>query len=133
MRPEQLQLGFLKVLKGSYMYEKVSDYGISYQEYPPYEVLSTKWLPYKDIIRLKSIEDMTEVYYNSGQFKHMLRYLEGYYPSPYEMYDELAEFYRREGLLFLALNRMDRYRLLFRFLEETKRSGSFGRPAASDL
>ncbi len=120
MRPEQLQLGFLKVLKGSYMYEKASDYGISYQEYPPYEVLSTKWLPYKDIIRLKSIEDMTEVYYNSGQFKHTLRYLEGYYPSPYEMYDELAVFYRREGVLFLALNRMDRYRLLFRFLEETK-------------
>ena len=120
MRPEQLQLGFLKVLKGSYMYEKAAKYGISYQEYPPYEVLSTKWLPYKDIIRLKSVEDMTEVYYNSGQFKHTLRYLEGYYFSPYEMYEELAEFYRREGLLFLALNRMDRYRLLFRFLEETK-------------
>ena len=66
MNPEQLQLGFLKVLKGSVMHDRAQEYGIVYQDRAPYEVLSTKWLTYAEVIRLKQIEEMVEVYYNSG-------------------------------------------------------------------
>lgn len=65
MEPEQFQLGFLKVLKGSYMHDMVEEYGLKYRGKAPYEVLSTKWLPYSDVLRLKGVEDMVEVYYNS--------------------------------------------------------------------
>ena len=71
MRPDQLQLGFLKVLKGSYMQEMQQEYELRYKDEPPYEVLSTKWLPYSDVIELKGIEEMVEIYYNSGQFTHV--------------------------------------------------------------
>ena len=73
MRPEQLQLGFLKVLKGSLMHEKAEEYGLLYQDRPPYEVLSTRWLSYGDVIRLKKVEEMVEVYYNSAQFVNTMR------------------------------------------------------------
>ena len=62
LKPEQLQLGFLKVLKGSYMEEMAEDYGLVYQDRPPFEVLSTKWLSYEDVIRLKGVEEIVEVY-----------------------------------------------------------------------
>ena len=75
LEPEQLQLGFLKVLKGSYMEEKKDDYGLVYKGQPPYEVLYTKWLPYEDTLRLKGIEEMVETYYNSRQFCYTLPYL----------------------------------------------------------
>lgn len=75
LEPEQLQLGFLKVLKGSYMEEKKDDYGLVYKGMPPYEVLYTKWLPYEDTLRLKGIEEMVETYYNSRQFCYTLPYL----------------------------------------------------------
>ena len=75
MRPDQLQMGFLKVLKGSYMEEQVAAYDLKYRGIPPYEVLSTKWLPYSDVIRLKGVEDMVEVYYNSGQFPTTMKLL----------------------------------------------------------
>ena len=74
MKPDQLQLGFLKVLKGSLMHEKTEEYKLVYQNRPPYEVLSTKWLPYADVIRLKKIEEMVEVYYNSGQFRNTMEH-----------------------------------------------------------
>ena len=79
MKPDQLQLGFLKVLKGSLMHEKTEEYGLVYQDRPPYEVLSTKWLSYSDVIRLKKIEEMVEVYYNSGQFRNTMEQLEQAY------------------------------------------------------
>ena len=83
MKPDQLQLGFLKVLKGSLMHEKTEEYGLVYQDRPPYEVLSTKWLPYSDVIRLKKIEEMVEVYYNSGQFRNTMEQLERAYASSF--------------------------------------------------
>ena len=81
MRPQQLQLGFLKVLKGSLMYEKTGEYNLLYQERPPYEVLSTKWLSYSDVVRLKQIEEIVEVYYNSGQFRNTLEHMQSGIPG----------------------------------------------------
>lgn len=98
LRPEQLQLGFLKVLKGSFMSENKEKYGLVYKSTPPYEVLYTKWLSYEDVIRLKGIEEMLEAYYNSMQFTETLPVLEAGFADAFTMYGQLAEYYSRRGL-----------------------------------
>ena len=120
MKPDQLQLGFLKVLKGSLMHEKTEEYGLVYQDRPPYEVLSTKWLSYSDVIRLKKIEEMVEVYYNSGQFRNTMEQLEQAYASSFEMYGALADYYEKNGLFRLSHSRIARYEILYHFIEETE-------------
>ncbi|PNV62303.1 B12-binding domain-containing radical SAM protein [Clostridium sp. chh4-2] len=124
MRPEQLQLGFLKVLKGSYMQEMVSEYGLLYKSEPPYEVLSTRWLGYDDVLRLKAVEEMVEVYYNSGQFQNTLKRLEEKMGSPYHMYEAVALYYEERGLSEISHNRPARYEVLYDFIcEEAKKRG----------
>ena len=117
MEPEQLQLGFLKVLKGSYMYEMAEQYGLVYREEPPYEVLATNWLPYGDVLRLKGVEDMVEVYYNSRQFTETLRLLEPWFPDPFSMFEALAEYYEKNQLCGLNHSRLARYEILHRFIQ----------------
>ena len=121
MRPDQLQMGFLKVLKGSYMEEQVAAYDLKYRGIPPYEVLSTKWLPYSDVIRLKGVEDMVEVYYNSGQFPTTMKLLEKRFQRPSEIFVNLAEYYEKNGLTGISHSRLARYEILYRFLEEDMR------------
>ena len=118
MRPDQLQMGFLKVLKGSYMEEQVAAYDLKYRGIPPYEVLSTKWLPYSDVIRLKGVEDMVEVYYNSGQFPATMKLLEKKFARPSEIFTSLAEYYEKNGLTGISHSWLARYEILYRFLEE---------------
>ena len=120
MKPDQLQLGFLKVLKGSLMHEKTEEYGLVCQDRPPYEVLSTKWLSYSDVIRLKKIEEMVEVYYNSGQFRNTMEQLEQAYASSFEMYGALADYYEKNGLSRISHARIARYEILYHFMEETE-------------
>ncbi len=115
MAPDQLQLGFLKVLKGSPMEQHASEYGIVYNSTPPYEVLYTKWLRYDDIVRLKGIEEMVELYYNSNQFTHTLPVLAQYFSSPFRMYEALADYYRTHGLFACAPARSYRYQVLLDF------------------
>ena len=121
MRPDQLQMGFLKVLKGSYMEEQVAAYDLKYRGIPPYEVLSTKWLPYSDVIRQKGVEDMVEVYYNSGQFPATMKLLEKRFQRPSEIFVNLAEYYEKNGLTGISHSRLARYEILYRFLEENMR------------
>ncbi len=121
MRPDQLQMGFLKVLKGSYMEEQVAAYDLKYRGIPPYEVLSTKWLPYSDVIRLKGVEDMVEVYYNSGQFPATMKLLEKRFQRPSEIFVNMAEYYEKNGLTGISHSRLARYEILYRFLEEDMR------------
>ena len=118
MRPDQLQLGFLKVLKGSLMHDKTEEYRLVYQDRPPYEVLSTKWLPYSDVIRLKKIEEMVEVYYNSGQFRNTMEHAEKEFSGAFAMYSSLADYYQRNGLFRASHSRIARYEILLHFLEE---------------
>ncbi len=118
MKPDQLQLGFLKVLKGSMMYEKAEEYGLLYQEKPPYEVLATRWLSYDELRRLKAVEDMVEVYYNSGQFSHTLELLAEEFSDPFVMFEQLADYYKVQGLKGRNHSRMARYEILHRFITE---------------
>lgn len=121
MKPEQLQLGFLKVLSGSYMAVKCEDYGLLYTDMPPYEVLKTNWLSFEDVCRLKQIEEMVELYYNSNQFIHTLPYLEQFFESPFALFERLAAFYERKGYFISTPSRIYRYEVLLQFAEaETK-------------
>ena len=120
LRPEQFQLGFLKVLKGSYMMEMTGEYQILYKDREPYEVLSTAWLTYGEILRLKMVESMVEVYYNSGQFKHTLVFLEQYFEDPFRMYEALGRFYEKKGYSEISHSRMRRYEILMEFAGEQK-------------
>jgi len=116
--PDQLQLGFLKVLKGSYMQEHAREYGLIYKDRPPYEVLGTNWLSYGEIARLKQIEEMVEVYYNSGQFSHTLDWLVLEFDSPFSMYKALGSYYEENGLFKRNHTRIARYEILSAFIRK---------------
>ena len=118
MKPDQLQLGFLKVLKGSLMQKEAEVYGIVYKEKEPYEVLSTKWLPYGDVLKLKAVESMVEVYYNSGQFWHTLEYLVPFEKDAFTFYEKLGSFYEKKGYSEISHSRMRRYEILLEYLQE---------------
>lgn len=116
MRPEQLQLGFLKVLNGSPMEAMANGYGIVSSPNPPYEVLFTPWLSYKEVLALKGVEEMVEIHYNSRQFVTAMSLLEREFASPYEMFEALARYYEREGLDRLSHSRMARFEILWNFI-----------------
>lgn len=137
MEPEQLQLGFLKVLKGSYMAEMAESYGLVYTDYAPYEVLYTNWLSFTEICRLKRIEEMVEIYYNSGQFAHSLPVMIADFGSrmaagqqalaeeqhgravsgqgAFSFYEALAAFYEEQGFFVETPSRIYRYQALLSF------------------
>ena len=117
VHPEQLQLGFLKVLKGSYMEKQKENYGLVYKDTPPYEVLYTKWLPYEDVLVLKKVEEMVEVYYNSSQFSNTLRLLEKEFDTAFALYDTLARFYEEKGYDKVSHSRIARFEILYEFIQ----------------
>ena len=118
MEPEQLQLGFLKVLKGSYMEELIPTCDLLYSAAPPYEVLCTKWLSYGDVLELKDIEEMTEVHYNSRQFTCPLKELEKEFDTPYEMFSFMAGYYNKNHLFGISHSRIARYEILWKIIQE---------------
>lgn len=126
MRPQQLQLGFLKVLKGSPIEEKAEEYGIVYNSRPPYEVLYSRWIPYDDVLRLKGIEEMVELYYNSCQFTHTLPALEKEFSSPFALYEALSQYYEEKGYYINTPARAYRYQVLLEFAQQKA-------PARSEL
>lgn len=119
MEPEQLQLGFLKVLKGSYMEEASSSYALAFSSCPPYEILSTRWISYQDILELKGVEEMVEVYYNSKQFTTTIQMLGREYDTPYEMFLDMADYYQGMRLDSVNHSRIARYEILYRMIERT--------------
>ena len=137
MEPEQLQLGFLKVLKGSYMEELIPECDLLYSAVPPYEVLRTKWLSYGDVLELKDIEEMTEVHYNSRQFTCTLKELEKEFDTPYEMFSFMAGYYNKNHLFGISHSRIARYEILWKIiqerLEETGKYETQGEPENGDV
>lgn len=119
LRPNQLQLGFLKVLKGSYMYEHAKEYEITYHSRPPYEVLKTKWLPYDDVLKIRQVEEMLEVYYNSGQFEVTMKVLGVLFKSAFFLFQDLGKFYEKKGYFGMSHARIRRSEILLEFVEET--------------
>lgn len=120
MRPDELQLGFLKVLNGAYMHEDAKEYGIVYRNFPPYEVLYTKWLSYDDILLLKKVEEVLEIYYGSGQFRNTVNYLIKYFDTPYDFYERLGIYFDEVHKKGEKHARIERYNLLLSFAKEYK-------------
>lgn len=120
MRPNQLQLGFLKVLKGSAMFDFSKKHTIVYKDLAPYEVLYTNWLTYDEVLELKLVEDMVEVYHNSGQFTSTIEYLEHFFTTPFDFYQEIGHYYEEQGLHAMNHNRLSRYKILLDFIRSLK-------------
>ena len=112
---EQLQLGFLKVLKGSHMHHMAEEYELLYQDKPPYEVMATKWLSYDEMIEIKKVEEMLEIHYNSGQFLTFLKVLSRHFDSPFKMYLELADWYKKNGYVNSVYSRVKRTEIVYEF------------------
>ena len=127
MRPHQLQLGFLKVLKGSYMAEHIDEYELLYHNRPPYEVLRTKWISFDEIIALKEVEQMVETYYNSNQFSTLIglcMYLRKQHygqENAYRFYEEVAQYYKKNGYFGMQHARIKRYEILLSYILEKKK------------
>ena len=117
LRPDNLQLGFLKVLKGSPIKSMVDEYDIKYRDYSPYEVISTKFITYKEIIMLKSMEEMLEDYYNSMTYNYSLDYVFDVFDGDYfEFFKKFAEF-KKEKSYNKNLSRDTRFFLLYEFIK----------------
>lgn len=120
LEPEQLQMGFLKVLKGSQMHVEQKQHGILYKSTAPYEVLSTKWISYQDVLELKKVEEMVEIYYNSNQFVSSMKYLQHFHETPFQMYKGIGDFYEEAGLAEQNHSRGARYELLLQYAQKKK-------------
>lgn len=118
LKPDQLQLGFLKVLKGSALYEHRGEYGLVCTTRPPYEVLANHWLSYGELLRIKRVEEMLEVYYNSGQYATSIRLLEQYFNSAFEMFLQIGDYYDRRGYFAVSHTRNRRAEILLEFAKE---------------
>lgn len=122
MKPNQLQLGFLKVLKGTQIAAQTKDFGIASRDYPPYEVMYTNWITFDEICTLKKVEEMVETYYNSAQFTQSMRLLEEYFDTPFDMYLSLARFYESRGYFVKNPARSRKYEILLEFVSVSTRT-----------
>lgn len=121
IKPDKLQLGFLKVLKGSPIFNKAEQYEIVYDKKSPFEVISTKWISYMELQEVKKIEQMLDKYYNEGYFKNTINYLfENYYSDYYEFFIEIGNYWEENGYLFMNQSRDSLYKILKDFLIERK-------------
>lgn len=119
LRPDKLQLGFLKVLKGSKLREEQIKYGFKYIDKPPYEVLENKYISYDEILKLKMIEDLVEKYANESVFENSLNFIiKNYYDSPFDFYDRFADYWERKGYHKFSHSRNKLYRILYDYFME---------------
>lgn len=124
MKPNQLQLGFLKVLHGTRMEQEIAEYGLVYHTHPTYEVLYTKWISFSDLLELKNVEETVEEYYNSGQFSSILTYIVPFFETPFEFYRQFGAFLQEQGYRSISQNRVGRYMVLRHFLQEWVKNSS---------
>ncbi len=124
IRPEEIQLGFLKLLKGSSMREEAEAYGMKYSPYPPYEILKTNLVSYEEMIKLKKIEAMVDKYYNSGKFDHIIKYFEQKFDTPFDFYYELGMFFENKGYFNKNIGNIEYYKVFLDFAEEVLKENS---------
>ncbi len=118
MKPHDLQLGFLKMLHGAGIEAEAAEYKIVCRDTPPYEVLYTGWISYDELLKLKLVENVLEMYYNSGMFAAGIKYAGGFYKDAFSMYMELGKFYDRRYPLGSLPSRNAKYELFYSFVSE---------------
>lgn len=115
LKPEEIQLGFLKLLKGSSMREEAEKWGMSYSPYAPYEILRSGKVNYNEMIMLKKVEEMVDRYYNSEKFNTILKFLEPKFPTAFDFYFELSKFYDEGGYFNRSINNVEYYKVIHDF------------------
>lgn len=116
IRPEKIQLGFLKLLKGSSLRMDEEKYGFKYLDIPPYEVLENHYIKYGELIKLKAIEDLVEKYYNEGYFENSLEYIvKNFYKSPFDFYEDLSLYWEENNYYEVSISRTRLYEILVDF------------------
>ena len=118
IRPEEIQLGFLKLLKGSSMREEAERYGMEFSPYPPYEILKTDKITYEELLKLKKVEEMVDKYYNSQKFKLIIGYFEDKFDSPFEFYYSLGLFFDNRGYFNKNIGNIEYYKVFLDFNNE---------------
>lgn len=124
IRPEEIQLGFLKLLKGSSMREEGDKYGMVYSPYPPYEILKTDNVSYREILILKKVEAVVDKYYNSQKFNNILNYFYPKFDTPFKFFYELGEFFENKGYFNRNIGNSEYYKVFLDFDNEILNSSS---------
>ncbi|WP_238858543.1 MULTISPECIES: B12-binding domain-containing radical SAM protein [unclassified Clostridium] len=117
IKPEEIQLGFLKLLKGSSMREDADKYGMEYSPYPPYEILKTDKISYEELLKLKKVEEMVDKYYNSQKFNHIIRYFERKFELPFDFYYSLGMFFEDKGYFSKNIGNAEYYKVFLDYSE----------------
>ncbi len=116
LKPEKIQLGFLKLLKGSGLRKNRMKYGFKFLDSPPYEVLETNYIKYEEMLKLKGIEDLVEKYYNEGYFEHSIEYIiKNHYKSSFDFYEDYLKYWEGNGFHKISHSRNRLYEILIQF------------------
>ena len=118
IRPDEIQLGFLKLLKGSSMREEAEKWGIVYSPYAPYEIIRSKDISYEELLLLKKVEAMVDKYYNSCKFNNVIKFFLNIYEKPFDFYYDLAMFFEEKGNFKRSIGNVEYYKILLDFYIE---------------
>ncbi|EOU2037800.1 MAG: DUF4080 domain-containing protein [Clostridium perfringens] len=118
IRPDEIQLGFLKLLKGSSMREEAKKWGIVYSPYAPYEIIRSKDISYEELLLLKKVEAMVDKYYNSCKFNNVIKFFLNIYEKPFDFYYDLAMFFEEKGNFKRSIGNVEYYKILLDFYLE---------------
>lgn len=118
IRPDEIQLGFLKLLKGSSMREEAKKWGIVYSPYAPYEIIRSKDISYEELLLLKKVEAMVDKYYNSCKFNNVVKLFLNIYEKPFDFYYDLAIFFEEKGNFKRSIGNVEYYKILLDFYLE---------------
>ncbi|CAG9346901.1 Oxygen-independent coproporphyrinogen-III oxidase 2 [Clostridium perfringens] len=118
IRPDEIQLGFLKLLKGSSMREEAKKWGIVYSPYAPYEIIRSKDISYEELLLLKKVEAMVDKYYNSCKFNNVVKFFLNIYEKPFDFYYDLAIFFEEKGNFKRSIGNVEYYKILLDFYLE---------------
>ena len=125
IRPEEIQLGFLKLLKGSSMREEADIWEMKYSDYPPYEILSTKDISYLELLKLKKVEHMVDKYYNGQKFNNTLKYFYPKYKKPFDFFNDLSKLYENKGYFDRSIGNNEYYKLFLDFNYEVLKEDNY--------
>ncbi len=115
IKPDEIQLGFLKLLKGSLMREEAEKWGMVYSPYAPYEIFKTNEVTFDEMIKLKRVEEVVDKYYNSQKFNNILNYFIDKYKTPFDFYYSLGKFMKVSGYFDRNISSSDYYKVFLEF------------------
>ncbi len=121
LKPEMIQMGFLKILEGTQISTEIEKYGYKYLSFPPYEVLENNFISYEEVLMLHDVETMLDYYYNSEKFFNTLEYIiTNFYERPFDFFEDIALYYRRENYIGIGHKQLAIFDHLYNFYSYKK-------------